>query len=263
MSISKGKMRLDRTISQIHNWGLDPRYLSNSLCTDAPPPLRKYQGERRLWIAVVNRVPVNIYVNYSVCFPSDSWKGVDRPTPLLLFLFPPFPRSPCFPCSSCSPFSFCSPDPPILYFPLFPLFAFSLVTLFPPFPLLPCSSCYPCSSCSPVSLVSSSLCSSFSLVPLFLLFPCSPCSPFSALALVFLFPLFPCSPCSPVCVFWLSLWFYFELCAKNKLIFLRFLFYCSLQISFVTVLAYCNKQLSLEESLLALTNVSLEHISVQ
>ena len=194
MSISKGKMRLDRPISQIHNWGLDPRYLSNSLCTDAPPPLRKYQGERRQWIAVVNRVPVNTYVNYSVCFPSDSWKGVDRPCQhhSCCSFFPLFPPSPCFPCSSCSPFSFCSPDPPILYFPLFP---FSLVTLFPPFLLLPCSSCYPCSSCSPVSLVSSSLCSSFSLVPLFLLFP-----------LFSLFPFFRCCPCFPVplvplCVF--------------------------------------------------------------
>ena len=260
MSISKGKMRLDRPISQIHNWGLHPRYLSNSLCTDAPPPLRKNQGERRLWIAVVNRVPVNIYVNYSVCFPSDSWKGVDRPTPLLLFLFSPVSPFPLFSLFFLFPFSFCSPDPPILYFPLFP---FSLVTLFPPFPLLPCSSCYPCSSCSPLSLVSSSLCSSFSLFPLFLLFPlfslfpffcCCPCFP---VPLVPLFPLFPC-----VC-FLISLWFYFELCTKNKLGFLRFLFYCSLQISFVTVLAYCNKQLSLEESLLALTNVSLEQIYVQ
>ena len=187
MSISKGKMRLDRSISQIHNWGLDPRYLSNSLCTEAPPPLRKYQGERRLWIAVVNRVLVNIYVNYSVCFPSDSWKGVDRPTPLLLFLFSPVPPFPLFPLFFLFPFSFCSPDPPILYFPLFPLFPFSLVTLFPPFPLLPCSSCYPCSSCSPVSLVSSSLCSSFSLFPLFLLFP-----------LFSLFPFFCCCPCFPV-----------------------------------------------------------------
>ena len=77
---SWGKMRLDRPMSQIHNSGLDPRYLSNSLCTDAPPPLRKNRGERRLWIAVVNRVPVNICMNYSLCFPSDSWKGVDRPT---------------------------------------------------------------------------------------------------------------------------------------------------------------------------------------
>ena len=188
MSISKGKMRLDRPISQIHNWGLHPRYLSNSLCTDAPPPLRKNQGERRLWIAVVNRVPVNIYVNYSVCFPSDSWKGVVRPTPLLLFLF--FPLFPCSPVPLVSPV--------LLYFPLFPLFPFSLVTLFPPFPLLPCSSCYPCSSCSPLSLVSSSLFSSFSLVPLFLLFPlfslfpffrCCPCFP---VPLVPLFPLFPC-----------------------------------------------------------------------
>ena len=188
MSISKGKMRLDRPISQIHNWGLNPRYLSNILCTDAPPPLRKNQGERRLWIAVVNRVPVNIYVNYSVCFPSDSWKGVVRPTPLLLFLF--FPLFPCSPVPLVSPV--------LLYFPLFPLFPFSLVTLFPPFPLLPCSSCYPCSSCSPVSLVSSSLFSSFSLVPLFLLFPlfslfpffrCCPCFP---VPLVPLFPLFPC-----------------------------------------------------------------------
>ena len=192
MSISKCKMRLDRPISQIHNWGLDPRCLSNSLCTDAPPPLRKYQGERRLWIAVVNRVPVNTYVNYSVCFPSDSWKGVDKPTPLLLFLFSPVPPFPLFPLFFLFPFSFCSPDLPILYFPLFPLFPFSLVTLFPPFPLLPCS------SCSPVSLVSSSLCSSFSLVPLFLLFPlfslfpffrCCPCFP---VPLVPLFPLFPC-----------------------------------------------------------------------
>ena len=187
MSISRCKMRLDRPISQIHNWGLHPRYLSNSLCTDAPPPLRKYQGERRLWIAVVNRVPVNTYVNYSVCFPSDSWKGVDRPTPLLLFLFSPVPPFPLFSLFFLFPFSFCSPDPPILYFPLFPLFPFSLVTLFPPFPLLPCSSCYPCSSCSPVSLVSSSLCSSFSLVPLFLLFP-----------LFSLFPFFRCCPCFPV-----------------------------------------------------------------
>ena len=195
MSISKGKMRLDRPISQIHNWGLHPRYLSNSLCTDAPPPLRKNQGERRLWIAVVNRVPVNICVNYSVCFPSDSWKGVDRPTPLLLFLFSPVPPFPLFSLFFLFPFSFCSPDPPILYFPLFP---FSLVTLFAPFLLLPCSSCYPWSSCSPVSLVSSSLCSSFSLVPLFLLFPlfslfpffrCCPCFP---VPLVPLFPLFPC-----------------------------------------------------------------------
>ena len=177
MSISKGKMRLDRPISQIHNWGLNPRYLSNILCTDAPPPLRKNQGERRLWIAVVNRVPVNIYVNYSVCFPSDSWKGVVRPTPLLLFLF--FPLFPCSPVPLVSPV--------LLYFPLFP---FSLVTLFPPFPLLPCSSCYPCSSCSPVSLVSSSLCSSFSLVPLFLLFP-----------LFSLFPFFRCCPCFPVPLF--------------------------------------------------------------
>ena len=184
MSISKGKMRLDRPISQIYNWGLHPRYLSNSLCTDAPPLLRKNQGERRLWIAVVNRVPVNIYVNYSVCFPSDSWKGVDRPTPLLLFLFSPVPPFPLFPLFFLFPFSFCSPDPPILYFPLFP---FSLVTLFPPFPLLPCSSCYPCSSCSPLSLVSSSLCSSFPLVPLFLLFP-----------LFSLFPFFCCCPCFPV-----------------------------------------------------------------
>ena len=263
MSISKGKMRLDRPISQIHNWGLHPRYLSNSLCTDAPPPLRKNQGERRLWIAVVNRVPVNIYVNYSVCFPSDSWKGVDRPTPLLLFLFspvPPFPRSPCFPCSSCSPFPFvllippfsispCSPSPLLPCSPHSPCYLVPLVTLVPlvphfplfPLPFVPLFPLFPCFSC----------------------FPCSPCSPFSAVALVFLFPLFPCSPCSLVCVFWLSLWFYFELCAKNKLGFLRFLFYCSLQISFVTVLAYCNKQLSLEESLLALTNVSLEQIYVQ
>ena len=190
MSISKCKMRLDRPISQIHNSGLDPRCLSNSLCTDAPPLLRKYQGERRLWNAVVNRVPVNTYVNYSVCFPSDSWKGVDRPTPLLLFLFSPVAPFPLFPLFFLFPFSFCSPDPPILYFPLFPLFPlfpFSLVTLFPPFPLLPCSSCYPCSSCSPVSLVSSSLCSSFSLVPLFLLFP-----------LFSLFPFFCCCPCFPV-----------------------------------------------------------------
>ena len=187
MSISKGKMRLDRPISQIHNWGLDPRYLSNSLCTDAPPPLRKYQGERRLWIAVVNLVPVNTYVNYSVCFPSDSWKGVDRPTPLLLFLFspcspvplvspvllvplfrfvlliPPFSISPCSPCSRspllpCSPHSTCYPVPLVPQFPLFPL------PFVPLFPLFPCFSC----------------------------FPCSPCSPFSAVALVFLFPLFPC-----------------------------------------------------------------------
>ena len=177
---------------------LDPRYLSNSLCTDAPPPLRKYQGERRLWIAVVNRVPVNIYVNYSVCFPSDSWKGVDRPTPLLLFLFPPFPRSPCFPCSSCSPFSFCSPDPPILYFPLFP---FSLVTLFPPFLLLPLVLLFPsfpcflfplllffpCSLVSPVSLVLL-----VPLCPLLPLFSCSPRSPVPLVPLVPLFPLFPC-----------------------------------------------------------------------
>ena len=252
MSISKGKMRLDRPISQIHNWGLHPRYLSNSLCTDAPPPLRKYQGERRLWIVVVNRVPVNTYVNYSVCFPSDSWKGVDRPTPLLLFLFSPVPL--VF---------------PVLFVPLFLLFSWSPHSLFPLIPLLPC---YPV---PPIPLVTL-----FLLLPLFLLFPSFPCflfplflffpcslvSPVSLVLLVPLFPLLPlfsCSPCSPVCVFWLSLWFYFELCAKNKLSFLRFLFYCSLQISFVTVLAYCNKQLSLEESLLALTNVSLEQIYVQ
>ena len=189
MSISKGKMRLDRPISQIHNWGLDPRYLSNSLCTEAPPPLRKYQGERRLWIAVVNRVLVNIYVNYSVCFPSDSWKGVDRPTPLLLFLFSPVPPFPLFPLLFLFPFSFCSPDPPILYFPLFP---FSLVTLFPPFLLLPLFllfSSFPCF-----------------LFPLFLVFPCSLVSPVSLFSLfpffcscrcfpvplVPLFPLFPC-----------------------------------------------------------------------
>ena len=263
MSISKCKMRLDRPISQIHNSGLDPRCLSNSLCTDAPPPLRKYQGERRLWNAVVNRVPVNTYVNYSVCFPSDSWKGVDRPTPLLLFLFslvPPFPRSPV-PLVS-----------PVLLVPLFLLFSWSPHSLFPLVPLVPLLPCYPV---PPIPLVTLFLLlplfllfSSFPcfLFPLFLFFPCSLVSPVSLVLLVPLFlllPLFSCSPCSPVCVFWLSLWFYFELCAKNKLSFLRFLFYCSLQISFVTVLAYCNKQLSLEESLLALTNVSLEQIYVQ
>ena len=253
MSISKGKVRLDRPISQIHNWGLHPRYLSNSLCTDAPPPLRKNQGERRLWIAVVNRVPVNTYVNYSVCFPSDSWKGVDRPTPLLLFLFSPVPPFPLFPL--------------FFLFPLFLLFSWSPHSIFPLVPLVPLLPCYPV---PPIPLVTL-----FLLLPLFLLFPSFPCflffpcslvSPVSLVLLVPLFPLLPlfsCSPCSPVCVFWLSLWFYFELCAKNKLSFLRFLFYCSLQISFVTVSAYCNKQLSLEESLLALTNVSLEQIYVQ
>ena len=175
MSISKGKVRLDRPISQIHNWGLHPRYLSNSLCTDAPPPLRKNQGERRLWIAVVNRVPVNIYVNYSVCFPSDSWKGVDRPTPLLLFLFspvPPFPRSPV-------PLVF-----PVLLVPLFLLFSWSPHSLFPLIPLLPC---YPV---PPIPLVTL-----FLLLPLVLLFPSFPC---------FLFPLFlffPCSLVSPVSLF--------------------------------------------------------------
>ena len=132
----------------------------------------------------------------------------------------------------------CSPIPLVTLFLLLPLFL-----LFPSFPcfLFPFFLFFPCSLVSPVSLVL--------LVPLFLLLPLFSCS--------------PCSPCSPVCVFWLSLWFYFELCAKNKLGFLRFLFYCSLQISFVTVLAYCNKQLSLEESLLALTNVSVEQIYVQ
>ena len=198
MSISKCKMRLDRPISQIHNWGLDPRYLSNSLCTEAPPPLRKYQGERRLWITVVNRVLVNIYVNYSVCFPSDSWKGVDRPTPLLLFLFSPVPPFPSFPLFFLFPFFLLFSWSPHSLFPLVPLVPHLPCYPVPPFPLLPCSSCYPCSSCSPVSLVSSSLCSSFSLVPLFLLFPlfslfpffcCCPCFP---VPLVPLFPLFPC-----------------------------------------------------------------------
>ena len=173
MSISKGKMRLDRTISQIHNWGLDPRYLSNSLCTEAPPPLRKYQGERRLWIAVVNRVLVNIYVNYSVCFPSDGWKGVDRPTPLLLFLFSPVPPFPLFPL--------------FFLFPFFLLFSWSPHSLFPLVPLVPLLPCYPV---PPIPLVTL-----FLLLPLFLLFPSFPC---------FLFPLFlffPCSLVSPVSLF--------------------------------------------------------------
>ena len=200
MSISKCKMRLDRPISQIHNSGLDPRCLSNSLCTDAPPPLRKYQGERRLWNAVVNRVPVNTYVNYSVCFPSDSWKGVDRPTPLLLFLFTPVPPFPLFPLFFLFPFPFVLLIPPFSISPCSPCSPSPLLPCYPvpPFPLFPCSSCYPCSSCSPVSLVSSSLCSSCSLV-----------SPVSFVLLVPLFPLlslFSCSPCSPVplvplCVF--------------------------------------------------------------
>ena len=173
MSISKGKMRLDRPISQIHNWGLDPRYLSNSLCTEAPPPLRKYQGERRLWITVVNRVLVNIYVNYSVCFPSDSWKGVDRPTPLLLFLFSPVPPFPSFPL--------------FFLFPFFLLFSWSPHSLFPLVPLVPLLPCYPV---PPIPLVTL-----FLLLPLFLLFPSFPC---------FLFPLFlvfPCSLVSPVSLF--------------------------------------------------------------
>ena len=192
MSISKGKMRLDRPISQIHNWGLDPRYLSNSLCTDAPPPLRKYEGERRLWIAVVNRVPVNTYVNYSVCFPSDSWKGVDRPTPLLLFLFsrvPPFLLFPLF-----------------FLFPFFLLFSWSPHSLSPLVPLVPLLPCYPVPLVTLVPLVPQ-----FPLFPLpFVpLFPCSLVSPVSLVLLVPLFlllPLFSCSPCSPVplvplCVF--------------------------------------------------------------
>ena len=173
MSISKGKVRLDRPISQIHNWGLHPRYLSNSLCTDAPPPLRKYQGERRLWIAVVNRVLVNIYVNYSVCFPSDSWKGVDRPTPLLLFLFSPVPPFPLFPL--------------FFLFPFFLLFSWSPHSLFPLIPLVPL---LPCNPVPPIPLVTL-----FLLLPLFLLFPSFPC---------FLFPLFlffPCSLVSPVSLF--------------------------------------------------------------
>ena len=166
--------------------------LIGQLVTDAPPPLRKYQGERRLWNAVVNRVPVNTYVNYSVCFPSDSWKGVDRPTPLLLFLFSPVPPFPLFPLFFLFPFSFCSPDPPILYFPLFPLFPFSLVTLFPHSP------CYPVLLVTLVPLVPQFPLFPLPFVPLFPFFPCfscfpcSPCSPFSAVALVFLFPLFPC-----------------------------------------------------------------------
>ena len=187
MSISKGKVRLDRPISQIHNWGLHPRYLSNSLCTDAPPPLRKNQGERRLWIAVVNRVPVNIYVNYSVCFPSDSWKGVDRPTRLLLFLFSPVPPFPLFPL--------------FFLFPFFLLFSWSPHSLFPLVPLVPLLPCYPVPLVTLVPLVP--LVPQFPLFPLpfvplfplfpcFSCFPCSPCSPFSAVALVFLFPLFPC-----------------------------------------------------------------------
>ena len=184
MSISKGKMRLDRPISQIHNWGLDPRYLSNSLCTEAPPPLRKYQGERRLWIAVVNLVPVNTYVNYSVCFPSDSWKGVDRPTPLLLFLFSP-----------------CSPVPPFPLFPLFFLFPFFLLfswsphSLFPLVLLVPLLPCYPV---PPIPLVTLFLLfPSFPcfLFPLFLFFPCSLVSPVSLFSL---FPFFCSCPCFPV-----------------------------------------------------------------
>ena len=184
MSISKCKMRLDRPINQIHNSGLDPRCLSNSLCTDAPPPLRKYQGERRLWNAVVNRVPVNTYVNYSVCFPSDSWKGVDRPTPLLLFLFSPVPPFPLFPL--------------FFLFPFFLLFSWSPHSLFPLVPLVPLLPCYPV---PPLPLVTLFLLLPLFLLfpsfpcflfPLFLFFPCSPCSPFSAVALVFLFPLFRC-----------------------------------------------------------------------
>ena len=210
MSISKGKMRLNRPISQIHNWGLDPRYLSNSLCTDAPPPLRKYQGERRLWIAVVNLVPVNTYVNYSVCFPSDSWKGVDRPTPLLLFLFSPVPPFPLFSL--------------FFLFPFFLLFSWSPHSLFPLVLLVPLLPCYPV---PPIPLVTLFLLfPSFPcfLFPLFLFFPCSLVSPVSLVLLAPLFPLLPlfsCSPCSPVCVFWLSLWFYFELCPKNELSFFK------------------------------------------
>ena len=58
-----------------------------SLCTDVPPPSEKNRGKRRLWIAVVNRVPVYICINYCFfCFFSDSWKGFDRPTRLWTLL---------------------------------------------------------------------------------------------------------------------------------------------------------------------------------
>ena len=38
--------------------------LAGSLCTDAPPPLRKNREEWRLWIFFVNRVPVYICISY-------------------------------------------------------------------------------------------------------------------------------------------------------------------------------------------------------
>ena len=34
------------------------------LCMDVPPPSKKNREKRRLWIAVVNRVPVYICINY-------------------------------------------------------------------------------------------------------------------------------------------------------------------------------------------------------
>ena len=57
--------------------------LAGSLCTDAPPPLRKNREEWRLWIFFVNRVPVYICISYYYfCFPFDNWKGVERLTRL-------------------------------------------------------------------------------------------------------------------------------------------------------------------------------------
>ena len=188
MSISKGKMRLDRPISQIHNWGLHPRYLSNSLCTDAPPPLRKNQGERRLCSGKHLR---KLFCLFSLWQLKRCWQ---TNTTLVV---PFFPRSPV-PLVS-----------PVLLVPLFLLFSWSPHSLFPLVPLVPLLPCYPV---PPIPLVTLFLlfpsfpCFLFSL---FLFFPCSLVSPVSLVLLVPLFPLLPlfsCSPCSPVplvplCVF--------------------------------------------------------------
>ena len=57
------------------------------LCMDVPPPSEKNREKRRLWIAVVNRVPVYICINYYFfVFFSDSWKGFDRPIRLYTLL---------------------------------------------------------------------------------------------------------------------------------------------------------------------------------
>ena len=49
-----------------------------SLCTDVPPSLRKNREKRRLWIAVVNRVPAYICINYFVLSVTVEKANVGR-----------------------------------------------------------------------------------------------------------------------------------------------------------------------------------------